>query len=349
MKTTYVSTHTVANATRRSVIQMQTELAQLQKEITTGRKADIGLALGERTGRTVALRSERESLQTLIDTNAVARLRLSTTQETLDGISSDAQAFLSILVDAKSNPASASVTRDRAEEKLSSFIAKLNSTLSGEYLFAGINTNEKPLGDYSDPASPAKVAVANAFMTRFGIAQTDPAVSSISAADIQDFLDNEFSALFDDPAWSTNWSTASDEATRIRISTSEIVPSGAVAGDPAMRKIAMVYTMVSDLGLPQLSSGAYTVLVDKAIGTLGSAIQGVTTTQAGLGYSEQAVADAKQRLSIQKDVIDIHIGELEGVDPYQASTRISELLTQIETAYALTGRIQQLSLLHYLR
>ena len=348
MKTTYVSTQAVAQATRRSVIQMQTELAKLQREVTTGRKADVGLALGERTGRTVALRSERESLQTLIDTNSVASLRLSTTQQMLLGISADAQSFLGILVDARSDAASAAVTRDRASEKLSAFVAKLNSTLSGEYLFAGINTNVKPVGDYSAPASPAKLAVDNAFLARFGIAQTDPAISSISAADMQSFLDNEFSALFDDPAWSTNWSTASAQSTEIRISTSETVNSGAVAGDPAMRKIAMVYTMVSDLGLPQLSAGAYSVLVEKATGLLGNAIQGITTTQARLGYSEQAVADAKGRLSIQKDVIDIHIGELEGVDPYEASTRISSLLTQIETAYALTGRMQQLSLLDYL-
>jgi flagellar hook-associated protein 3 FlgL len=348
MKTTYVSTQAVANATRRAVIQMQSELAQLQKEVTTGRKADVGLALGERTGRTVALRSERESLQTLIDTNAVASLRLSTTQQMLHGISADAQSFLGILVDARSDAASAAVTRDRAGEKLSSFIGKLNSTLSGEYLFAGINTNVKPLTDYADPVSPAKLAVDNAFLTRFGIPQTDPAIGGISAADMQDFLDNEFSALFDDPAWSTNWSMASDQSTEVRISTSETVTSGAVAGDAAMRKIAMVYTMVSDLGLPQLSAGAYNALVEEATGLLGSAIQGITTTQARLGYSEQAVADAKGRLSIQKDVIDIHIGELEGVDPYEASTRISSLLTQIETAYALTGRIQQLSLLDYL-
>ena len=347
MKTTYVSTQTLSTATRRSVMQMQTELAQLQKEVTTGRKADVGLALGERTGRTVALRSERESLQTLIDTNAIASLRLSTTQQMLDGISADAQSFLGILVDAKSDAGSAAVTRDRASEKLSSFVAKLNSTLSGEFLFAGINTNEKPVDEY-EPASPAKLAVANAFMARFGIAQTDPAVSNISAADMQNFLDNQFAALFADPAWSTNWSSASDQTTEIRISTSETVPSGALAGDSAMRKIAMVYTMVSDLGLPQLSSGAYSALIETATGLLGSAIQGITTTQARLGYSEQAVADAKGRMSIQKDVIDIHIGELEGVDPYEASTRISNLLTQIETAYALTGRMQQLSLLDYI-
>jgi flagellar hook-associated protein 3 FlgL len=43
-----------------------------------------------------------------------------------------------------------------------------------------------------------------------------------------------------------------------------------------------------------------------------------------------------------------HIGKLEGVDPYEASTRLSQLMTQVETAYAMTARVQKLSLLNYL-
>ena len=53
-------------------------------------------------------------------------------------------------------------------------------------------------------------------------------------------------------------------------------------------------------------------------------------------------------MSIQIDIMTNHIGVLEGVDPYEASTRVSALLTQVETAYAMTARIQKLSLLKYL-
>ena len=59
--------------------------------------------------------------------------------------------------------------------------------------------------------------------------------------------------------------------------------------------------------------------------------------------------DANDRMSAQKDVIDdADRNALESVDPYEASTRVNTLLTQIETSYALTARIQQLSLLDYL-
>jgi flagellar hook-associated protein 3 FlgL len=38
----------------------------------------------------------------------------------------------------------------------------------------------------------------------------------------------------------------------------------------------------------------------------------------------------------------------EGVDPYEAASRVQDLLSHIETSYALTARIQQLSLLRFL-
>ena len=53
-------------------------------------------------------------------------------------------------------------------------------------------------------------------------------------------------------------------------------------------------------------------------------------------------------MSIQIDIMTNHIGALEGVDPYEASSRLSALLTQVETAYAMTARIQKLTLLNYL-
>ena len=51
---------------------------------------------------------------------------------------------------------------------------------------------------------------------------------------------------------------------------------------------------------------------------------------------------------MQVDLFQRNITQMQGVDPYEASTRVSTLLQQIETSYALTARIQQLSLVKYL-
>ncbi|WP_368735617.1 flagellin [Escherichia coli] len=41
--------------------------------------------------------------------------------------------------------------------------------------------------------------------------------------------------------------------------------------------------------------------------------------------------------------------DLEAVDPYEAANRVHALSTQIEASYALTVKLQSLSLLNYLK
>ena len=40
--------------------------------------------------------------------------------------------------------------------------------------------------------------------------------------------------------------------------------------------------------------------------------------------------------------------DLEAVDPYETSIELNTLLTQIETSYSITSRIQQLSIMRFL-
>ena len=117
----------------------------------------------------------------------------------------------------------------------------------------------------------------------------------------------------------------------------------------AIRKLVSAYTMVADLGTANLNQSAFQKVVDQASKLTAEAIQGLTTMQADLGSAQQRVTDANSRMTAQRDIITNHVGALEGVDPYEASSRLSALMTQIETAYAMTGRIQNLTLLNYLQ
>jgi flagellar hook-associated protein 3 FlgL len=349
MKTTFISTSSVSNATRLSILKMQAELAKSQKEVSSGRQADVGLALGARTGQTVSLRQEHAHLQSIIDSNGVVSSRLDTTQQLLGGFLETAQSFIGTLIDARSGATGANGIEVTAKANLTALIGGLNTTQNGEYLFAGLNTDVKPIEDYyANPPAANKQAVDAAFTAYFGFAQSDPAADGITAADMQNFLDTDFAALFDGAAWSSTWSSASDQTIRSRISPAELIETGSTANQPAMQKLAMAYTMVADLGTESLNENAYQALIDTATKTVGEAVKDLTEAQAQLGLAQDRVGKANDRMSVQKDVVSTHINALEGVDPYEASTRVNDLLTQIETAYALTSRIQQLSLLDYL-
>ena len=348
MKTSILSTASISAATRLSVVQTQAKLADAQKEVTTGRLADVGATLGYKTGQTVSLRQDYSRLKTIIDSNSVVATRLSTTQTSLTSIVSDAQLFVGQLIAARNANTGPTVVQAQAQAALNSFTDLVNTAIDGAYVFAGINADVKPIANYQDPASPNRQAVATAFQAAFGTTQSDPANTSITAADMQAFLDGPFSDLFEDPAWGADWSSASDQNVKSRISPTELIETSSNANNVGIRKLAKAYAMVSDLGIQNLGQSAYQAVVDTAVRLAGEAVQNLAQEQSRLGTAQERMKTANDRMTIQTDIMTNHINLLESVDPYEASTRVSQLITQVETAYAMTSRIQGLSLLKYL-
>lgn len=349
MKTSSISTLAIIHATRESRVNLQAKLIEAQKESSTGRYADVGMTLGYLTQRTVSLRQDHARLQTFRDTNVVASARLELTQTTLDGVAEAAEAFLSTLMAARAAPSSASVAITDAKNKLTSFTAALNTTVNGTHIFSGVNTDVKPITTYFDtPASPAQTAMANAFTAEFGMAQSAAGVENITGAQMEAFLDGAFADLFDSANWTTTWSSASDQNITSRISTNERIETSTNANAEPFRALAQAYTMIADIGLEELDSEAYLAVINKAIEVVGQATADLTQLRAGLGTSQERIAAANDRIDIQKSLLNEHIVQLENVDPYEATVKVNSLLTQIETAYALTARLQNLSLLNHI-
>ena len=243
-------------------------------------------------------------------------------------------------------PTGAVSLRNRLNSNLQSLLATLNVTMDGQYLFAGINTAVAPMQDYA-AGSPSKTAVDTAFLATFGFAQNSPLASSITAANMQTFLDTTLQTQFDDPAWGTNWSTASDQVMRSRISTTQTINSSVSANDPAFRKLALAYTMLSDLGT-NLNQAAFQTVIDTALLGIGDAINDLAGVGARLGTAQQQTTNASSRLRVQGDLITQQITAMETVDPEEASVRVTNLETQLDMSLALTARIQKLSILNYL-
>lgn len=349
MKTTQISTQAISEATRIARTNLQVRLSDAQKEATTSRLADVGQGLGYLTGRSVSLRQDLDRLNTFKDTNAIASTRLQQTQTTLEGVADLAQEFISTLVAARASAASAEVAVADARTKLIALTSSMNNAANGAFLYSGINTDVKPLTDYfSTPTAANRAAVATEFTTAFGIAQGDPGTELITSADMKTFLDGPFSTLFDNANWTTTWSAASDQNITSRISNNELIETSANANTKSIRLLASAYTMVADLGVDKLSQDAYQAVLDKAIAVTGEAIGDLTQLRAGLGTAEERISTSNDRMSMQITIMTEHINLLEGVDPFEASARVNTLLTQVETAYALTARLQRLSLINYL-
>lgn len=343
----YISSYSISSALRQSVLNAQKNLATAEQEVSTGTYANVGLQLGESTSQDLSLRSEESMLESITATNGVVSTRLSSTQTILGNLQKNAQDFLNSLI-SSTGTSSANSLQAAAQVNLQSLVSSLNTSFSGQYIFGGINSGTQPITDYYGSGSPNQAAVDSSFSSTFGFSQSSTSVSSITGSQMQSFLDTQFPALFQGSNWTSDWSSASDTAISSQISDSQTADTSVSANQSAFQNLAQAYAMVANLGTQNLSADALSAVTKTATALVQKAITGLTSTQVSVGLVQSNVSNATDQMSVQMSILTTQINNLEDVDPYEASTQVTNLQTQIETAYSLTAQLQKLSLVNYL-
>ncbi len=346
---TSVSSAALSNAMRYQQMRMQAELVKATKESSTGQVADVGLALGGRTAQSVTFQRDLDRLNVIIDSNGLVAARLSSTQTSLGQLSSVAQTFLSSLTSATSGDSSQSLTQSAGKTTIQQLASILNTSVNGEYLFAGTNTDVKPINDFTAAGSPAKAAFDASFVAKFGFTADDPAAANITAAQMDDFITNSVEPQFLGSGWQTNMSNATDQQIVSRIALNETTATSTSANSDGIRKLAMAAAMVTSMMSGKMSQAAKDTIVTRSQTLVGEALSGIAQVQSETGIVQKRVSDASDRMKTQVDLFERHIVDLVGVDPATAATKVANLTQHIENSFALTARLQQLSLLNYLK
>jgi flagellar hook-associated protein 3 FlgL len=349
MSNFFISTGSLSGATRASVYSAQVELVARQKEIATGKKADVGLDMGYRSSELVALQQTLELSSAIRSSNEIAAVRLNASQAALGDLEKQAGNLLEGLLTAQGSSLAISQVEGQARKLLATFSAVLNVEASGEHVFGGLNGGEPPLRNYfAETGSTARSLVQSGFQTAFGVSSTDPSAAGIEPDEMAAFIDGQFKALFEEPAWSAYWSSASAETPVARVSYSETQEVGASASETPFRQFAMALVMVGDLGGTQLKETTRAFILEKAVDLVGRAIPGIVSVGSRLGLSQERIATANERLDFQADLLTRRRSQIEDVDQYSTAVRLNDLMQRLEASYATTARIQRLSLLDYL-
>jgi flagellar hook-associated protein 3 FlgL len=199
------------------------------------------------------------------------------------------------------------------------------------------------------PASAAKLAFDAAFQAEFGFPQSSPLAANITSAQMQAFIGGAFTGQFSPASWGANWSQASDTYRTIRTDQGQVSEIPLNANLQPIRDLAAAITLALDGGTGNLSQGTFQTLVDKATALSAQSESGIGEAQALLGNVQFEVKAARQRIESRNNILQKEIIALEGVDPYEAATRVNTITNQLEASYALTARISRLSLLDYIR
>ena len=349
MAANFVSSHFLANSLLLPVMQAQSSLATAMTEESTGQYANLGLELGGQSGYELSLKERVGLLQTLTSNNSIVSTSLSTAQSALSAISSSAQTTLSNLAAWTPGANSSASLQNIGQSALQSFIASANATSGDQYVFGGINSVATPIADYySTPASAAKSAIDQAFQTAFGVLPSDPAAANISASAMQGFLSGPFAALFQGASWSADWSSASSDNTNAEIAPGQTVTTSTNANQPGFQALARAFAMLSEFGGSELSGTAQQAVATAASSLVSQGVDSITNIQAELGSSQSAITSANNSMSSQLTILEQQIGSFDNVDANVTAAQISSLTNQIQMAYELTSRLQELNLAQYL-
>lgn len=324
----------------------QTDLQKAQNEVASGRYDDVNLQLGGNTSRNLSWRLDLSQTTQFIDLGTQANDKANATQAALDSIKNSANTFLSTLAGARSAANGQTLIKSASGSMMQSFQQAVNTSYAGQYVMGGLNNTTPPLSTFA--GGSAQASFDTAFQSYFGFAKTDSQASSITPDQMKDFLAGPFEDLFNGSSWSTDFSSASDSNLTVRIDKSQTVDSSANANDPAFKNMMKAMIAVSDAGVGNLNTATFQSVIDYALSKTGTAVQGIGEIQSSIGSAQQAISLAGTKHNAVKTILQSQIQSTEDVDPTEASMRVTTLSTQVEANYAVTGKLQQLSLLNYL-
>ncbi|MBY5458252.1 flagellar hook-associated family protein [Rhizobium beringeri] len=348
MKSSFISSSAIQNAMRLTIRQAQNQMTKATMEATTGVYADIGVSLGGNAARSVDFSREVDRIASIKASNSLVTARMESSQLGLSKMKDVGDGLVSKLtaLQGSHDPGSVTVAIQSATSALSTMMDTANTMVNGEYLFSGINTDVQPLTDKTTATSAAIVTQLNTYATGLG-----KAVSDLTGAEMSTFITTTVEPMFNQAAWTnstTGWSQASSQNMTSRISNSEVIESSTNANSEGMRYFALASVMASALLGQNLSSDAMSTVSKQAISYTTKATSGLVTQASQLGLSQERVKKSNDALDAQSNIIKNKLVDLQGVDPYEASTLVKTLETQLETAYTIVSKIQQLSLVNYL-
>ena len=349
MNVTAPSTLALREMLRTSMARTQVHLDEASAEVASGRHDDMGLALGADTARVIDLRGMTDEIDTILHTNDLLSSQLSQTQSSMTAMVALADGFFETLVASRSGGVDRAIVVADARARLEAVTDIVSSTNNGAFIFGGDNTAVRPLEEYyTEPPTGARLAIHTAFAQEFGFLPDDPQASTISASRMQSYVTGAFSAHFQDPVWQAEFSSASDTAIATRISVTETTESPVSANSPGVRGLIAAFVAVIDSGTDALDAEEFDQLMDTAGSMARSAGTALVRSQAEVGVLQDRIAVANDRMTLQRNLLAKDSARAESVDVLEASSRLTRLIGQLDVSFAVTSRLQQLSILNYL-
>jgi flagellar hook-associated protein 3 FlgL len=228
----------------------------------------------------------------------------------------------------------------------------MNTQLAGRALFSGIRLDTRPLQD-ANSVNPNS-GLSPMQVIQQVIAASGPITDAASALNVvsgPDGLDAVFGDSHSNGSMnfsSTFYNGATTGSVVARLDHGYELDYGLRADDQAFRQVLEGMYMLSAVPYGSIPDDAYTAWQDEAVNRINAGYQGIIDAAGDLGFKQQMVQEAGDRHEATRTFLNNRIANLEAADPYETAIRFSQLQTQLESTFAITTRLANLSLTKFL-
>ncbi len=315
--------------------ELRKDITRYNNELTTGMADDLADHLRGSYARLTGIERDLRLIEGFEVTVTEARQYTDMVQVRLGQINDVVADYSSDLLTA--DFASAAATNDALAEGgrlyLETIVDSMNSQSAGRTLFSGDATDRQALVGAGEIITEIK----SLFTT------------SASASTIENTVSN----WFDDPAGfeAFAYSGSYTDLAPFRMSQTTRIDVNVKAIDPELKEVMKFVAMaaIADDQTIVVDFEAQGDLLRKAAEGLLSANTGLISLQASVGIAQEQIESWTTQHAVEKLELQNAKGALLAVDPFEIASRLEAAQFQLETLYAVTARLSNLSLANYIR
>jgi flagellar hook-associated protein 3 FlgL len=337
---------------RRTSMSLTAQMGAAEQEVATGRKADVYGALGLRSARVIDLRASIERTDGFITANTQLQNRLDTMAETLKTVRLSAQSVLALAASNREQPTQTAIELQMsARAALDTIVGMLNSNYQGAMLFGGVETGTLPMQPWENPSPDSGMSPKEVMEAIIGNGLNNAANSASKAAKVTAAFANTSTK----PAWNfdaTFYHGAPQSAQHLtaRIDETMTLDYGVQANDPSYASLLQGLSMLAAIDVSKIADeGAYQAWTSVAVDALSVGVTGALDAETQLGTRQARLAEVVDAQKSRQDIYKSQVVDLEGVDTYEAASRINILESQLQASYAVSARLANLSFLNFMR
>ncbi|WP_224816439.1 flagellin [Hasllibacter sp. MH4015] len=321
---------------RRDSAQLKSDLVRLTGELSSGKTADIGRALGGDFSTLADIARSLRLNASFSASVAEASIAAEGRQSALGRIAAELDGFAPQLLSVTGAGSwnDIQLTLANGSERFDAAVDALNTRLAGRSLFSADEPDATPLAGSEAILDELRLLVGTT---------TDAATAE---ADVR--------AWFMSPGGGYEtmaWQGGAGAAPEVLLGEGRSAETGVTALDPAIREslIGLALVALAEEEAAPLDETEKRALVTGAAEQMQRGEGQLITLRAALGAEEARIEEARVASQAARASLEIEYGRLVEADPYRTATDLETVNTRLESLYILTARLSRLSLTEFIR